>query len=218
MVADKRVVHTDALDSVGTLSDHKQPRDAVHFAVESVMAGETLRPGDDIGFLPDGSVGYVDKPVGIVDPFLKVLRIKKGDWLWLFVYPREITSLRHVWTHPDFPATPDLPEFEPAAEVKLIVDATPAIKAVARVRENLRSTAAEVWITAYAGGFGISYDTLIDAARDFLRYGTLLEDDRVGDQMVSEEFWNNYEKVTGTAVPHEDRGDFFAEESMSCGC
>lgn len=109
--ADKRSVSTDALETLGTIIGDGQGRDAIHLAVEPVIAGQYLEVGEDVGFLPDGSVGICDKPVGIVDPFLKA-PVQRGQKFWLIVYPRQITSLRHVWTHPAFadaivPKTPD---------------------------------------------------------------------------------------------------------------
>lgn len=45
MSADKRKVSTDALETLGTIIDSGQKRDAIHLAVEPVIAGECLAPG-----------------------------------------------------------------------------------------------------------------------------------------------------------------------------
>jgi len=106
MSADNRSTHTDALASLGTIIDANEKRDAIHLAVEPVIAGENLRPGDHI-MLTEGKA-YFDHStgrqfaLGIVDPFLTV-PVAKGERFWLIVYPRQITSLRHVWDHPAFP-------------------------------------------------------------------------------------------------------------------
>lgn len=99
--ADKRSVHTDALATLGHKIGEHEKRDAIHLAVEPVVAAHTLRPGEDVGFV-EGGVGVCDDPVGIVDPFLRE-NVARGERFWLIVYPRQITSLRHVWTHPSFP-------------------------------------------------------------------------------------------------------------------
>src|SRR5580698_4671880 len=100
--AEKRSVSTDALETLGTIIDERAGRDAIHLAVEPVVAGETLIAGADVGFLEDGTVGGSAKTLlGIVDPFLKS-PVLSGERFWLVVYPRQITSLRHVWTHPAF--------------------------------------------------------------------------------------------------------------------
>jgi hypothetical protein len=106
---DKRSVHTDALETLGTIIGPNEQRDAIHLAVEPAVAGQTLKPGQDVGFLPDGTVGACkrDDLLGIVDPFLPQ-PIHKGDRFWLIVYPRQITSLRHVWTHPAFDKPKDV--------------------------------------------------------------------------------------------------------------
>lgn len=95
---------TDALSNMGTILDETAGRDAVHIAVEPVVAGIHLSPGQPIGRLSDGTFGMgrgVDL-LGIVDPFL-TRRVLAGQRFYLFLYPRTITGLRHVWTHPAFP-------------------------------------------------------------------------------------------------------------------
>jgi hypothetical protein len=106
MTADKRSVATDAIETLGTIIDERAGRDAIHLAVEPVVAGESLKPGDDVS-IKDGQAMLAfgpdsNAPVGIVDPFLRI-GVEPGDRFWLVVYPRTITSLRHVWTHPAFP-------------------------------------------------------------------------------------------------------------------
>ncbi len=102
-MSDKRSVATDALATLGTIIDEHQKRDAIHLAVEPVIAGHILDPGDHI-MVRNGvaSVARPGKGLGIVDPFL-IGRIEKGQRFWFVMYPRQVHSLRHVWTHPAFP-------------------------------------------------------------------------------------------------------------------
>jgi hypothetical protein len=104
MSADKRTVATDALATLGTIIDDKQKRDAIHLAVEPVIAGEPLCPGSHITIR--GGMAYgatVGLGHGIVDPFLNIDVIEIGQRFWFIMYPRMVQSLRHVWTHPAFP-------------------------------------------------------------------------------------------------------------------
>lgn len=103
--ADKRSVSTDALETLGMIHFRPEARDAIHLAVLPVEAGMPLKRGEDIGIGTDGKAYNKDanvKLVGIVDPFLPGSGAQRGDRFWLVVYPRMITSLRHVWDHPDF--------------------------------------------------------------------------------------------------------------------
>lgn len=102
-------ISTDALDTLGTIIGPFEQRDAVHLAVFPVQAGEAkLRPGDHCYIGADGKAYLAESSAigfGIVDPFIEQKRLAEGDWFWLMVYPRQITSLHHVWEHPRFPAS-----------------------------------------------------------------------------------------------------------------
>src|SRR5687768_6575335 len=105
----KHATHTDALDTLGTIIGPNEGRDAIHVAVFPVEAAEDLRPGDHVGLNEEGKAEWAGTgprsgAVGIVDPFI-VGKVSRGDWFWLLVYPRQITSLRHVREHPSFPAS-----------------------------------------------------------------------------------------------------------------
>jgi hypothetical protein len=192
---DKRSVSTDALETLGTIIGEGQGRDAIHLAVEPVIAAESLPPGTNVGFVK-GGVGITgcDKFLGIVDPFLKQ-SVQKGERFWLVVYPRQITSLRHVWSHPAFPES------------------------------DMKATTSTVgsdeqWIRDFAANVGLKYSVLMEGAAEwveskkrggwgeYLCFGGLLE-----GEYVPEEFWPHYEAVTGRAVEEEHRGSFF-----SCSC
>lgn len=112
-MSDKRSVSTDALETLGTILTRNEKRDAIHIAVEPVTAAHDLYPGDDIGIIDKekGLAGYCDDPLGIADPYIGHPNkrgpqarevIKQGQKFFLLVYPRQITSLRHVWSHPLF--------------------------------------------------------------------------------------------------------------------
>jgi len=109
-----RTPSTDALETLGMIHFKPEKRDAIHLAVDPVVAGMDLRPGEPIGILygvayPAGSKQMMDSDMngtvphqGIVDPFLP-RTVKRGESFWFIMNPRMVTSLRHVWTHPDFP-------------------------------------------------------------------------------------------------------------------
>jgi hypothetical protein len=195
MSADKRSVATDALETLGTIIGEHEKRDAIHLAVEPVIAAHDMEPGAHIGLMPDGRASELaDKKLGIVDPFLKD-GVVAGERFWLVVYPRQITSLRHVWEHPSFPASPD-------------------------VALAPRYSESEQWIRNFADGVSLHYDVLMEGAREwvdskkrggwgeYLCFGGLLEGESVPD-----EFWTHYEAVTGEKVEEDHRGSFF-----TCSC
>lgn len=129
MSGDKRSVATDALEILGSLiTDKRVGRDAIHLACEPVVTGEPVTPGMDVGRLPNGTFGPSGLPhLGIVDPFLpKNKAIPVGSELLLVVYPRQITSLRHVWSHPNFPeAAGDAPNNNAEISSRVIVVGAP---------------------------------------------------------------------------------------------
>jgi hypothetical protein len=96
---DSRSVHTDALATLGTIIDDTQKRDAIHLAVIPMVAKFDMNPGQHID--KDGEPVKAGKGVGIIDPFL-LKPVKFGEHFWCVIYPRVITSLRHVWSHPAF--------------------------------------------------------------------------------------------------------------------
>lgn len=108
-MADKRTVSTDALATLGSIISEGEKRDAIHLAVEPCIAVTVLTPGQKIGVTHDSEgLCYSNehgKAVGIVDPFLSA-SVKKGQRFWFIMNPRQISSLRHVWEHPDFPEPP----------------------------------------------------------------------------------------------------------------
>lgn len=104
-----RTPSTDALETLGMIHFKKEHRDAIHLAVDPVMAACVLQPGQRIGIrkgiaYPYGTLvdGHEIRPQGIVDPFLPG-PVPEGKSFWFIMMPRMVTSLRHVWTHPDFP-------------------------------------------------------------------------------------------------------------------
>lgn len=125
MSADKRTVTTDALETLGTLITANEKRDAIHLAVENVVAKQLLLAGEHV--TADGHRVGASHPhaVGIVDPFLTD-PVEEGQRFWLVIYPRQIHSLRHVWTHPAFPDAPEVKAVKPlstgAASEQWLID------------------------------------------------------------------------------------------------
>jgi hypothetical protein len=192
----KHTVATDALETLGTILGEGAGRDAIHLAVEPVYAVETLHPGQHVGFVTnDNGVGACDDPVGIVDPFLNEF-IQKGEHFWLVVYPRQITSLRHVWTHPKFKD----------------MEGPTVVAAVAPPSDEVSKAIA--WMQNYADEIEVGYSELLDRARSYVEYGDYWSEGGKFESMsVPVEFWDHYELITDHHVDPTDKGNFF-----SCSC
>jgi hypothetical protein len=108
MTVDKRAVDTDALRALGKTLGHNSEvkRDAIHLATEVVHSAEVLQPGQRVRLTyRQGTTVRALKEgedwQGIVDPFLDG-PTKPYDKFIMILKPGTITTLRHVWEHPDF--------------------------------------------------------------------------------------------------------------------
>lgn len=201
--ADKRSMSTDALETLGTIIGDGEARDAIHLAVEPVVAGQRLLPGQDIGLI-DGTAFAAKncpKALGIVDPFI-VGHVEEGERFWLVVYPRQIKSLRHVWEHPDFAPSQDL------APVNAVSVPTPVLH---------DKEVSERWLRDFIANADCpDYETVIAAAlnnnsswsKEYLHF-----DGRDAHGGIPPEFWTHVEIVTGRLIPQENRAEYF-----SCSC
>lgn len=196
MSADKRSVSTDALATLGTLIQDGG-RDAIHLAVEPIIAAEQLYPGQHIGIVDGKATTKSDKKLGIVDPFISGL-VPEGAKFWLIVYPRQITSLRHVWEHPDF------------GQVQVTISSKQFSEGWLRdFCEKNDCPQYEIVIAAAVGeyvegveGYGSAYE--IDG--QYFHFNG-----RDAHSAIPPEFWDHVEIVTGKKPPH--RAEYF-----SCGC
>lgn len=189
----------DAVATMGAiLPDDAGGRDAVHVAVVSAIAGQTLRPGDDVGFKTPTATAvgeqeaFIDgAPLGIVDPFIKGF-VEKGKRFWLYLYPRTITGLRHQWTHPAFPEAVEGESY-----------GTPG--------EKLKS---QRWITEWADQYGVTFTDMVEAAKQHLKTGDYFcRGGTFEGERVPDEFWDHFQIVTGMFVNSIDRDSFF-----TCSC
>lgn len=235
MTIDKRQVHTDALATLGTIITDKEKRDAIHLAVIPMQAKTKLMPGEHLDSSGNRAGVYGDESVGIIDPFLDD-EVKPGEWFWLVIYPRTIKSLRHVWEHPAFPDEGNGvivgTENISLGENPGFAIASPSGKRNVTqgiLLEDTKIEESKKWIKEYAktvrrtwsGGYGekrsnkaISYDELMDGARQYLEDGERLKlGDNEEQRFDAEEFWGHYEIVTGTKVDSYKKRQFFR-----CAC
>ena len=200
---DKRSVATDALASLGTLDLGENPgRDAIHLAVFPAVATETLYPNQDVGLVGKDASIKSSPHVGKVDPFLKE-PVYPGQTFWLVLYPRTITSLRHVWEHPNVPeeeATIVTQTIEVVKEVEIIKEVEKTIDPKVQMALNYLSeyvsfdyydtkpnpTTLETRIREFA------YRALDS---DYEEYLTIYGDDASGG--IPSEFWDHVETLTG---------------------
>lgn len=217
MAADSRSTHTDALATLGTIINDQEKRDAIHLGVEPIQAGRNLVRGAHVGIGPDGKA-YVEskniKAVGIVDPFLNDI-VLAGQWFWLIVYPRQITSLRHVWEHPDFPDSREtggkelLQLNQPEANPEQVLQAKaligdPIAKATLRMRE-------------IAADLDVDVDELMEHAdeRDRSEWSYWVHEEDGGKfegESIPHDFWEVWAVLRGKEQA-PDHGNF-----LSCSC
>jgi hypothetical protein len=176
-----------ALETLGSTIEPYAKRDAVHIAVVPMKAGQSLRAGQHIGIMGDGTAGTDAVRIGIVDPFL-TKDLARGEFFWMLVYPRTITSLRHVWSHPGIPEELD--------------------------RQHSDASPSENWLRAFAAQYGVEYEAVLYHATQFLDAGEYWDEGRTFDgEYVPDEFWDHYAIVAGRPVTATERGSFF-----SCSC
>lgn len=193
-----RPVATDALATLGTIIDDKQKRDAIHLAVFPAVAGTNLKRGDDVKIDAEGLAvrAYENDGIGIVDPFLRVNTkewgedVKPGQRFWLVIYPRQINSLRHVWSHPAFTEEESGPGMVDGRQEsrKWLEDF--AVRLFSYTPDDTRF--ATLMEGAERGSFGTD-----------IEYGE--------DREPNDEFWMHYERYTGRKV--DKRPEYFR-----CAC
>lgn len=202
-MSNDRKVATDALETLGTLIDETAQRDAIHLAVIPMVAATRLTPGEHVGRMRDGTASPVLEDLqGIVDPFLTT-PVEAGQRFWMVIYPRQITSLRHVWSHPAF-----ADETVPAAS-------TPNVEV------------SEQWLRDFCARVDCpGYDAVMEVLRGNTRvpsfqghdwYGARYDEDglifygRDAHAEIPPEFWVHAETVLGKRLPH--RPEYF-----QCSC
>lgn len=192
-MSDKRSVATDALETLGTAPlDDTAKRDAIHLAVLPAIAGVLLRAGDHVT-VADGSayLTSVGKGIGIVDPFIQVL-VKPGERFWLVMYPRTITSLRHVWSHPAFP------------------DEATAVATLGAVSQSKAES--ERWLRDWCDNNDApGYESLIRYINEHDGENSLFVGNRESSAEIPDELWNHVEIVLGRKI--SQRPTYF-----SCSC
>lgn len=200
----KHTVATDALETLGTFPiPDNSGRDAIHLAVEPVVAGTTLRAGERIKIeYGKAELASPDEAIGIVDPFVPGI-VRKGQRFWLVVLPRTITSLRHVWSHPLFPD-------EGAAAYHADADEHYVVGSKAASEAWMRAWAVEHVSEDY---YGEGKECSPDEA---LAYAILAgENNHIGPyesarDYIDGEWWTHWETITGR---HGNSDKYF-----SCGC
>lgn len=174
---------------IGEILSGTEERDAVHVALAPVVATEKLAPGQDIGFCDDGDRDSVSASADVKIGIV-------DPFLKALVFPNQ-----RFWMFV-YPNTVTSlrhewthPEF---------------------TRPTLE--AAEAWLKGFAEKCGLSYGSLMDAARSWRDGGDYhieYDTERGCDAMYEfkEEFWKNFDVAENVVTPPERRGVFF-----SCSC
>jgi len=217
-MTDKRSVFTDALETLGTIIDDTQKRDAIHLAVEPVVAKNYLRPGEHVTADGIPCYPYGKDAVGIVDPFvickvgeLGLNIISPGERFWLVLYPRTIKSLRHVWEHPAFPPS-ELQVEEPKED---------EVEKSKKWIEDWIANCGEDEIDYdydYVKEENLTYENLMRHADYWVENQKKWSDcfyvsESLRDKGLPDEFWHHYEIITGKKVEEDKKRNFF-----TCSC
>lgn len=157
---------------LGTVPDENSVRDAIHIAIYPLIAGELLKPGQQIGIVDNKGFLNAPKKIGIVDPFLSH-NVKKGTRFWLVLFQKSVTGMRHHWEHPDF-KNEEIPEID-------------------------EKNSSVIWMENYASNINISYDELIEGMNNYIKCGQSFSKGGKfeGINKIPEKFWDHYYNITG---------------------
>lgn len=216
MTADKRSIATDALEVLGmVLSETGKDvgRDAIHLACLPATVGDHIMgPGEHVAYR-DGTISRHGKKVGIIDPFL-TRGVVQGERVLMVLYPRVITSLRHVWSHPDIPdegVAMVLPTLELAA---------PPVPVPPVSREQLIAALDVLGreLDPPVGGHRI-YAAMEGDNEGFIHFNDV---NAHGSIPIPDELWNAYERINGERADRDPRnaksGDWHTGVHFSCSC
>jgi hypothetical protein len=192
---------SDSQFLIGKLIDGSGEPDAIHVATMPVTAGETLKPGQHIGFEEGGWRVTASPPepyklIGIVDPFLTE-DVTVGQRFFMLLYPNTITGLRHVWSHP----------------------------AVSKEGLGVGSSS-EKWLRDFASDVGADYHEMMHVASTHCEgskstWGEYLcEGGKWEGQRTPDEFWIHFQNITGKK-PNTWKGESGKEHNpgiFSCSC
>lgn len=173
--------------NIGSKPDANAKRDAIHFAVAPVISADRFLPGEHIGLNDKGEAVQSDNPIGIIDPLI-TKPVEPGEPVWIMLYPKTVQNLRHDWDHPAFQ----------------------------KAEHNARVVESECWISEFASECHITYDEVMEAARQANRnkdYYFCIGTDTPSicyEQITT--FWEHYAVITGEKVV--DQGKTF----ISCAC
>ena len=165
-------------------------RDAIHVAVVSLIAADTLGPGQRVVWKDKNvsviaHVGTSHHGIGIVNPFVFGGYYHKGDKVWIMLYPNSVTGMTHHWSHPDFDS-------------------------VEEEKFGLTSQSARSFIKNMAETLRVESDYLIELATIYCQHqsGCWPHDDFQASPEDWEVFWKAYSVVTGNPRPTENRVPF----------
>ena len=204
------------------IHQHDEKRDAIHLGVEPVEAGEQLAVGAIIG-IKDGKAYQSTKrngikALGIVDPFLES-KVLPGQRFWLVVLPCQITSLRHVWEHPDFPdsretshevtvskAWDDLSDAERKTHVAIGTELGKAWEFMENYAEELPDYEGDITAEQL-------FDQGLEAIEDPNGYNYLVGGSSMEGERPSAEFWEAMSVLLNRDLTNVEKPNFF-----SCSC
>lgn len=221
----KHTIATDALETLGTCPiPEGSGRDAIHLAVEPVIAGQPLQRGQ-YAKIVDGvaiaavSLGFEDA-TGIVDPFIGDGYVRKGQKFWFVVLPRTITSLRHVWSHPAFPEEATYHKDDSDEHYMTPPSWKKALEHLESVAPPDPEQSMSInWLKDYcANELQERYEYVMAGAKAHIEQGEFMYGEHDSGKfdnidLDTANFWHHYMRATKTEVAEEDRTSFF-----TCSC
>ena len=166
---------------LGELLNGGESRDAIHVAIIQVIANSNLKPGQLVGLIGSSKeiVGESNKPIGIIDPFLKDI-VQRGQKCYMLLYPNTVTGMKHHWEHPSF------------------------VEHVTNEKSNHDKSIQILKYAAEQGG--MSYKFLLDSMTSYAEHGYrchMGENEEYSGITGWNDIWEAWSKITGLKVPDD---------------